>query len=139
MVHWDRARPDSRPVCQYPAAPSRERAGGAFQQELIAAAEKHLGKPYVFGGRDGRLGCLRGGKRYGVWHTGLVHRVEGRQAFVIHAKPGDKVRIEALAEIEFQALYVLRVPEDASVRKQKRKPNSAPGDSGPASQRSARP
>ncbi|MBW2704186.1 MAG: hypothetical protein JRF33_25480 [Deltaproteobacteria bacterium] len=172
---------------------------GPLQDRIIAEAERHLGKEYVFGGRDGRPGCLKQGrrvtcaqgidcqsliffalekvldkpwrsfsvmpsktvkrcewgkpvsglmgvlraelkenklhkadalfflledynleadkalwkkkgKRYGVWHTGLVHRVKGDKAYVIHAKPGHKVVIEPLQEIEFEALYVVRIP-----------------------------
>ncbi len=172
---------------------------GPLQDRIIAEAERYLGKEYVFGGRDGRPGCLKQGrrvtcaqgidcqsliffalekvldkpwrsfsvmpsktvkrcewgkpvsglmgvlraelkenklhkadalffmledynleadaplwqkkgKRYGVWHTGLVHQVKGDKAYVIHAKPGHKVVIEPLQEIEFEALYVVRIP-----------------------------
>ena len=33
------------------------------QDRIVAAAESYLGKPYVFGGRDGRPGCRRDSKR----------------------------------------------------------------------------
>lgn len=166
------------------------------QDRLVAAAETMLGKPYVFGGRDGRRGCrgverclegvdcqslvffawekvfgrawtrfsvmpsvsvargelgaavpgldgvlrdalepaqlkkgdvlfflLReynlqadaplwehGGVPYGVWHVGLVHGVDGKSAQVIHAKPGERVVIEQLESVSFDALFVLRLP-----------------------------
>ncbi len=32
-------------------------------ERIVRAAERHLGKGYVFGGRDGRPGCVRTGKR----------------------------------------------------------------------------
>lgn len=179
----------------FPASRARE---PAVADKIISAAEKYLGAPYVFGGRDGRMGCLRGGKRvrcpdgidcqsliffayeqalktrwtrhsvmpsvcvrrnqlgrpvpgldgvlradldqgklkkgdvlfflwenynldadrplwtkgerqYGVWHTGLVHGLKDNQARVIHAKPGEEVVIEPLFDIEFDALFVVRL------------------------------
>lgn len=48
------------------------------------------------------------GRPYGVWHTGLVHHVDGAAAFVVHAKPGAEVVIEPLEAIDFEAVYVLR-------------------------------
>ena len=167
--------------------------------KIIAEAEKYLGEPYVFGGRDGRPGCRRDNKpvrcsqgidcqsllffayekvlktkwtsysvmpsvcvrrnqlgrpvpgldgvlradlaksklkkgdvlfflikdynleadrplwvkgqdKYGVWHTGLIHGRKDKQVRVIHAKPGDKVLIEPLDNIEFDALFVVRLP-----------------------------
>ncbi len=169
------------------------------QDQIIAEAEKYLGREYVFGGRDGRPGCRRGGRRvrcprgidcqsliffayekvlgrrwssfsvmpsvcvrknqlgrpvkgldgvpaaeldqgrlhkgdvlffllkdynldadrpllvrggdrYGVWHTGLVHGRRQNKIHVIHAKPGDKVLIESLDDIEFDAIFVVRLP-----------------------------
>ena len=169
------------------------------QDKIIAEAEKYLGQPYVFGGRDGRPGCLRDGKRvrcqagidcqsliifayekvlntkwtrysvmpsvcvrrnqlgrrvrgldgvlradldqnklkkgdvlfflikdynldadrplwvkgqdkYGVWHTGLIHGRKDKKVRAIHAKPGDKVLIEPLDNVEFDALFVVRLP-----------------------------
>lgn len=59
----------------------------------------------------------KGQARYGVWHTGLVHRVEAGQAFVIHAKPGSEVLVEPLRQVAFEALFVVRLPEEASPRK----------------------
>lgn len=57
----------------------------------------------------------RGEDGYGVWHTALVHRVEegpaGRTVYVIHAKPGDRVVIEPLADISFDGLFVIRWPK----------------------------
>jgi len=35
----------------------------SVQDQIIRAAEKHLGKSYVMGGRDGRAGCLDGKRR----------------------------------------------------------------------------
>jgi len=165
-----------------------------LQDRLVAEAERHLGKPYVFGGRDGRRGCggrclpgidcqslvvfafervlgtpwrrfsgypsvsirrgelgrpvrglnrvlrdevrpallkkgdvrfflledfnleadpallVRDGRRYGTWHVGLVHGVEGGQVSVIHARPGDRVVIEPLESVMFDGLVALRLP-----------------------------
>lgn len=53
---------------------------------------------------------VQDGLRYGVWHTGLVHHVEGGQVFVIHARPGDEVVIQPLDDVWFDGLYVLRKP-----------------------------
>jgi cell wall-associated NlpC family hydrolase len=178
---------------------AQERTRKSIQDRIIAAAERYLGEPYVFGGRDGRAGCRRDGKRvrcpegidcqsliffayekalktrwtgysvmpsvcvrrnqlgrpvlgldgvlraeldkgklkkgdvlfflwknynldadrplwskgddrYGVWHTGLVHGLKNNQARVIHAKPGEKVVIEPLDDVEFDALFVVRLP-----------------------------
>lgn len=50
------------------------------------------------------------GRRYGVWHTGLVASVGSEGARVLHAKPGDKVIIEPLDLISFEALFVVRGP-----------------------------
>jgi cell wall-associated NlpC family hydrolase len=169
-----------------------------IQDKIIAEAEKYLGEPYVFGGRDGRPGCRRDSKpvrcpagidcqsliffayekvhntrwtrysvmpsvcvrrnqlgrpvrgldgvlrsdldnkklkkgdvlfflikdynleadrplytrgedKYGVWHTGLIHGRKDKVVRVIHAKPGDKVLIEPLDNIEFDALFVVRL------------------------------
>lgn len=179
----------------FPASYAQE---PTVQDKIIAEAEKYLGEPYVFGGRDGRPGCLRDGKRvrcpagidcqsliffayqkvlktkwtrysvmpsvcvrrnqlgrpvrgldgvlradldksklkkgdvlffmikdynldadrplwvkgpdkYGVWHTGLIHGRKDKQVRVIHAKPGDKVLIEPLDDVEFDALFVVRL------------------------------
>jgi len=166
------------------------------QELIIEAAEGHLGKPYVFGGRDGRPGCkgvarcpegidcqsliffayekvlgkrwgrysvmpsvsvkrrelgapveglagvlasevdparlkkgdvlffllegynleadapllMREGRKYGVWHTGLVHSAREGAVEVIHARPGHQVVIQPLQEISFDGLFVLRLP-----------------------------
>ena len=158
---------------------------------IVTAAEAYLGKPYVFGGRNGRRGCrgrcpegidcqsliffafervtgtpwtrfsvmpsisvarkelgrpvpgldgrlreeidrsrfrrgdvlffllegynldadppllVRDGKAYGTWHMGLVDRAGGR-IDVIHARPGDRVRIQPLDAIPFDALFAVR-------------------------------
>lgn len=47
--------------------------------------------------------------RYGVWHTALVHSV-GEEVRIIHARPGDRVVIQPLDVIAFDALFVLRRP-----------------------------
>ena len=52
----------------------------------------------------------RGEDKYGVWHTGLIHGRKDKVVRVIHAKPGEKVTIEPLDEIEFDALFVVRLP-----------------------------
>ncbi len=180
-------------------AAAQEQTRKTVQDRIVKAAEKYLGEPYVFGGRDGRTGCRRAGKRvrcpegidcqsliffayekalktkwtrysvmpskcvkknqlgrpvpgldgvlradldqgklekgdvlfflwknynldadrplwskgddqYGVWHTGLVHGLKDKQARVIHAKPGEKVVIEPLDDIDFDALFVVRLP-----------------------------
>ncbi|HCF59568.1 MAG TPA: hypothetical protein DFS52_16435 [Myxococcales bacterium] len=183
-----------------------------LQQRIIEAAEDHLGKPYFFGGRDGRTGC-RGVKRcpegidcqsliffayekvlgkrwgsfsvfpsisvkrrelgdpvpglsgvlredlemkllqtgdvlffmiagwnlaadpsiyekdgvqYGVWHTGMVHENRDGEAMVIHARPGDRVVIQPLSEITFEALYVLRLPYTQLPEKGEGKPPQQP-------------
>jgi cell wall-associated NlpC family hydrolase len=178
-------------------APTRP-ATPTAQDRLIIAAERYLGKEWVFGGRDGRPGCLedgrkarcpegidclaliffayqevlgtpwqrfstlpsalvkngqlgrpvpglagvlreeleparlakadvllfmlkdanldadkplltRGSDRYGVWHTGMVHSSGAEGVKVIHAKPGDRVVIENLEEVGFDALVALRL------------------------------
>lgn len=182
-----------------PARPAAAKATATVQDRVVAAAERHLGKPYFFGGRDGRPGCRgvrrcpagidcqsllffafeevfgrrwtrysvmpsvsaergelgqpvpglagvlraalrpddlhkgdvlfflaegynleadrplleRDGLRYGVWHTGLVHAVRAGAVDVIHARPGDRVLVQPLPEIFFDALYVLRLPTGA--------------------------
>ncbi len=53
---------------------------------------------------------VRGEDRYGVWHTGLVHGIRKKKVEVIHAKPGDKVLIEPLDNIHFDAIFVVRLP-----------------------------
>lgn len=53
----------------------------------------------------------RDGHRYGVWHTGLYHGVADDVARVLHARPGDRVVVEPLDDISFDALYVLRLPD----------------------------
>jgi len=172
-------------------------------ERLVRAAERHLGKPHVLGGRDARQGCrrhsqpvrcaagvdcqalvflayeevcgrpwssfavkpsrsaadfelgepvpslvgtlrrdvkpahlrpgdviyflraghnlnrdrpmmVRGGVRYGTWHTGMLHSTVGGEAMVIHAKPAARVVIEPLAHIDYDALYVLRWPDPAT-------------------------
>ena len=179
------------------AIPASHAQETTVPDKIIAAAEKYLGKPYVFGGRDGRPGCRRDNKRvrcaegidcqsliffayekvlktkwtsysvmpsvcvrrnqlgrpvpgldgvlrsdldhgklkkgdvlfflwknynletdrplwvkgddkYGVWHTGLIHGRKDKKVRAIHAKPGDKVLIEPLDNIEFDALFVVR-------------------------------
>jgi len=186
------AQPTSRPAQKPAPRPS-------VGERVVAAAESHLGAPYVFGGRDARRGCRRhgkrvrcqpgidcqsliffayekvcgrpwtafsvmpsisvkrrelgdpvpgldgvlreeldaaklqpgdvlfflltdynldvdppllerDGKRYGVWHTGLFHGTAGEAHNVIHAKPGEKVVIEPIENIGFDALYVMRAP-----------------------------
>lgn len=195
-------RPDAGPAADAAGgdAPRPATAGRpSVQQRIIAAAESYLGRPYVFGGRAGRPGCLRAGRRvrcrpgidcqsliffayekvlgtpwrrfsvmpsrcvqqnqlgrpvpglagvladeldraalrkgdvlfflledynlqaapplwvhqqrrFGVWHTGLVHGRRAGEVRVIHAKPGAEVRIEALDHIPFDALYTVRLP-----------------------------
>jgi len=191
--------PTSAPTSAPASAPARPTVGA----RLVTVAEGMLGKPYVFGGRDGRDGCrrhrrpircqpgidcqsliffayekvcgrpwtsfsvmparsaargelgkpvpfltgvlreevdetrlqpgdvlfflmqdynlrvdrgfvLEGNKRYGTWHTGMLHSVEAGKARVIHAKPGERVLIEPLQRIDYDALYVLRWPEPSS-------------------------
>jgi len=51
----------------------------------------------------------RGEDQYGVWHTGMIHGRKDKKVRVIHAKPGEKVTIEPLEEIEFDALFVVRL------------------------------
>ena len=47
-----------------PASLAQERrASRTVGERIVRAAEQYLGKPYVFGGRDGRRGCVRAGKR----------------------------------------------------------------------------
>jgi len=48
-------------------------------------------------------------KRYGTWHTGLVHGRKDGKVQVIHAKPGEKVLIEPIDEISFDALFAVRL------------------------------
>ncbi len=42
------------------------------QDRIVAAAEAYLGKPYVFGGRDGRPGCGRRRCNQGIDCLGLI-------------------------------------------------------------------
>ena len=51
----------------------------------------------------------RDGRRYWPWHTGLA--LGGGDALVVHARPGDEVTVQPLAEIAFDALYVTRTSE----------------------------
>jgi len=51
----------------------------------------------------------RGEAKYGTWHTGLVHCSDGGEVRVIHARPDDRVTIEPLDAIAFDALVVLRL------------------------------
>jgi hypothetical protein len=176
--------------------PARAAGPPTVQDRIVAAAEQYLGKPYRFGGRDGRPGCVgaarcdegidclslvffayekvlkkpwarfsvkpsvlvarrqlgvpvkglagvlaadldrsllrkgdvllfllkgynldadqpllvRGEDKYGVWHTALVHGVEGDEVMVIQAKPGDRVVVEPLEAISFDGLLALRLP-----------------------------
>jgi hypothetical protein len=191
--------PASGPASPPPPPPE------SVQDRIISAAEKHLGKPYVMGGRDGRQGCLdgkrrvrcpqgidclsliffafedvlgtpwrkfsvipsvllerrelgapvpgvegvlrqeldpaklrkgdvlffllqdynlgadrpllvRGEDRYGVWHTALVHSVEADKAKVLHANPGDEVRIDRLEDVLFDGVIALRLPPDTRAK-----------------------
>jgi hypothetical protein len=45
--------------------PAREDStvSSSIPDQLIAAAEAYLGQEWVFGGRDGRMGCLENGKK----------------------------------------------------------------------------
>lgn len=180
------------------AIPASRAEEPTVQDKIIAEAEKYLGEPYMFGGRDGRFGCRRGKRRvrcpqgidcqsliffayekvkktrwtsysvmpsicvrqnqlgrpvrgldgvlradldhqklkkgdvlfflwknynletdrplwtqgddqYGVWHTGMVHGRKDKVVQVIHAKPGERVVIEPLEDIDFDALFVVRL------------------------------
>ncbi len=177
--------------------PTKSQPAQTVQDRIVSAAEKYLGKEYVFGGRDGQKRCRENGKRvaclhgidclsllyfayedvfgtrwwtfpvvsskliegeyfgkpvpglngvlrdkldtgklhkgdilffmiedynlendkpmlvegrkkFGVWHTGIVHHVDNGRVVVIHAKPGAKVTIEPLDDISFEAVYVVR-------------------------------
>ncbi len=52
---------------------------------------------------------VQGGSEYRTWHTGLY--AGGSKKNVLHAAPGDKVRLQPLEEITFDALYVTRRKE----------------------------
>ena len=51
----------------------------------------------------------RGEDQYGVWHTGMIHGRKDKVVRVIHAKPGEQVVIEPLEDIDFDALFVVRL------------------------------
>jgi len=53
---------------------------------------------------------VRGEDRYGVWHTGMVHGRRQNMVQVIHARPGEKVLIEPIDDIGFDAIFVVRLP-----------------------------
>ena len=59
---------------------------------------------------------IHNGVKYGVWHTAIFHGFDGKHYNIIHANPGDKVMIDPIEEIHFEALYVLRWPERKAVR-----------------------
>lgn len=65
---------------------------------------------------------VRGDAQYGTWHTGIVHcsprqglpgAADAGAVQVIHARPGDRVTIEPLDAIAFDALYVVRLGSTA--------------------------
>jgi cell wall-associated NlpC family hydrolase len=51
----------------------------------------------------------KGEDQYGVWHTGMVHGRKDEVVQVIHAKPGERVVIEPLDDVDFDALFVVRL------------------------------
>ena len=51
---------------------------------------------------------IKGEDQYNVWHTGIVHGRKNGKIRVIHAKPGHKVVIEYLEEVDFEGIYVIR-------------------------------
>jgi hypothetical protein len=75
---------------------------------------------------------VRGGAKYGTWHTGLVHCGDGGEVQVIHAKPGDRVTIEPLDAISFDALYVVRLSTPARSRERSSSSRPASTPAGPA-------
>ena len=48
-------------------------------------------------------------RKYGTWHTGFFHGIQGGRYQILHAAPGEHVRIQPLEEIPFDALYAVRV------------------------------
>jgi len=197
------------------AAAQPRSPAGSVGERLVVAAETYLGKPYMFGGRDGRRGCIQAGKRvrcpggidcqsliffayervlktrwtrfsvfpsvsirrkelgrpiaglagvladevdmallapgdvlfflledynlqadpallvrnghrYGTWHTGMVHSTGPGWVKVIHAKPGDKVVVEALGRVEFDGLFAVRWPDQARAKSRRSKTRGNP-------------
>jgi hypothetical protein len=193
----------SAPASVPAATPCAIAAPSTTAERIVLAAERYLGREYVFGGRDGRNGCregrrrvrcldgidcqsliffafesvtgrpwtrfsvqpsvsirrgelgrpvagldgvrrtalrpellLRGdvlffllegynldadvpllvveSERYGTWHTGIVHCRDGATVRVIHARPGDRVVIEPLDAIAFDALFAVRLDSERS-------------------------
>lgn len=51
----------------------------------------------------------KNGHRYGTWHTGLFYGVKNGEAQVLHAAPGDVVKIQPLQDIYFDALFAVRI------------------------------
>lgn len=49
------------------------------------------------------------GRRYGTWHTGFFHGARDGRYWVLHAAPGEQVKVQALDEIGFDALYAVRM------------------------------
>lgn len=73
------------------------------QDRIVREAERHLGKPYVFGGRDGRPGCV-GRKRCaeGIDCLSLLffafEEVAGKSWTRFAVKPSETVRRKELGE-----------------------------------------
>jgi len=49
------------------------------------------------------------GRRYGTWHTGFYYGLEDGIPQVLHAAPGEVVKIQPLQDIAFDALYAVRM------------------------------
>ena len=49
------------------------------------------------------------GHRYGTWHTGFFYGLKNGEAQVLHAAPGEVVKIQPLRQIYFDALYAVRM------------------------------
>ena len=50
-----------------------------------------------------------GDRKYGTWHTGFFHSADDKTYWVLHAAPGEMVRLQPLDDIAFDALFVVRM------------------------------
>ena len=57
---------------------------------------------------DGPLHVV-GDRKYGTWHTGFFHGASDGTYWVLHAAPGEHVKLQPLDDIAFDALFAVRM------------------------------